>query len=86
MLTSTLLAISTFLIMHLICTPPPPLPKKKKKFSVTFVFHFSWVLQASQEKLKTMLMRNLGEQIRCIMGDVEVAYELLDVTWLNKYD
>ena len=27
-----------------------------------------------------------GEQIRCIMGDVEVAYELLDVTWLNKYD
>ena len=31
MLTSTLLAISTFLIMHLICTPPPPPPTQKKE-------------------------------------------------------
>ena len=30
------------------CLPPPP-----PKFSITFVFHFSWVLQPSQEKLKT---------------------------------
>ena len=62
--------------MHLI---PPP-----SKFCVTFDFHFSWVLQPSQEKLKTVLMQILfflggggggwGEQIRYIMGDVQVAY------------
>ena len=34
---------------------------------------FSWVLQPSQEKLKTMLMQNFGGQMRCIMGDVQVA-------------
>ena len=38
-------------IMHLICPP---------KFCITFVFHFSWVLQPFQEKLKTMLMQNFG--------------------------
>ena len=54
---------------------PPP-----SKFCVTFDFHFSWVLQPSQEKLKTVLMQILffwegwGEQIRYIMGDVQVAY------------
>ena len=53
-------------IMH--HSPLPPL-----KFCITFVFHFSWVLQPSQEKLKTILMQNLGGQIRCIMGDVQVA-------------
>ena len=37
-------------------------------------FHFSWVLQPSQEKLKTMLMQDFGEQIRSIMGKVEVAF------------
>ena len=52
-------------IMHLICPP---------KFCITFVFHFSWVLQPSLEKLKTTLMQNFGGQIRCIMGDVQVAY------------
>ena len=51
--------------MHLICP---------SKFCITFVFHFSWVLQPSQEKLKTMLMQNFGGQIRYIMGKVEVAY------------
>ena len=38
---------STFPIMRLICLP---------KFCITFVFHFFWVLQPSQEKLKAMLM------------------------------
>ena len=38
-------------IMHFIGPP---------KFWITFVFHFSWVLQPSQEKLKTMLMQNFG--------------------------
>ena len=52
-------------MMHLISPP---------KFYITFVLHFSWVLQPSQEKLKTMLMKNVGMQIRCIMRDVQVAY------------
>lgn len=54
--------------MHLVRPP---------KFCITFVFHFAWVLQWSQEKLKTMLMRNFGGQIGCIVGDVQVAYEQL---------
>ena len=37
--------------MHLFCPP---------KFSITFVFHLSWVLQPSQEKLKTMLKCKIG--------------------------
>ena len=52
-------------------------PYLPHKFCITFVFHFSWVLQPSQEKLKTMIMQNLRGQIRCIMGDVQVAYNLL---------
>jgi len=36
---------------------------------------FSWVLKPSQEKLKTMLIQNSGGKIRCIMGNVEVAYK-----------
>jgi len=59
-------------IMYLIC----PL-----KVCITFVSHFSCVLQPSQEKLKTILMENFffgggggaEEQIRCIVGDVQVA-------------
>ena len=47
--------------MHLIC--------------ITFVFHFSWVLQPSKEKLKTILMQNSWGQIRFIVRDVQVAYE-----------
>ena len=44
------------------------------KFCIAFVFHFSWVLPLSQEKLKTMLMHNNFEwQIRYVMGNVEVA-------------
>ena len=61
-------ATCTSPVKHLICPP---------KFCTTFVFHFSWVLQPSQEKLKTMLMQNFGGQIRCIMGEVQVAYKAL---------
>ena len=32
-------------------------PYSPPKFCITFVFHFSWVLQPSQEKLKTILMQ-----------------------------
>ena len=36
-------------------------PYSTPKFCITFVFHFSWVLQPSRERLKnTMLMQNLG--------------------------
>ena len=61
------------------CTSPicPP------NFCINFVFHFSWVLQPSQEKLKTMLMQNFGGQIRCIMRDVQVAYRVLK-WWRHK--
>ena len=57
-------ATCTSPIVHLICPP---------KFCIAFVFHFSWVLQPSQEELKTTLMQNFGEQMRCIMADVQVA-------------
>ena len=51
-------------IIHLVCPP---------QFCITFVLHFSWVLQPSQKKLKTMLMQNFGGQIKGILGDVRVA-------------
>ena len=46
----------------------------RKKFCITFVFLLGWVLQPSLEKLKTALLQNFGGQIRCIMGNLEVAY------------
>ena len=49
-------ATSTFPIRPLICPPPLPSPPK----CITFVFHFSWVLQPSQEESKTMLKQNFG--------------------------
>ena len=60
-------AISTSIIIHLVCPP---------KFCITFVSHFSWISQSSQEKLKTMIMQNIWGQTRCIMGDVEMANAL----------
>ena len=59
-------ATSTFSTKHLICPP---------KFCLIFVFHFFWVLQPYQEKWKTMLMQKFRRQIRCIMGNVEEAYD-----------
>ena len=47
-------ATSMFPTMHPFCPP---------KFCITFVFHFSWVLQLPQDKLKTMLVQNFGGQI-----------------------
>ena len=44
----------------------PPLPPQKKKICTSSC--------NTQEKWKTKVMQNLGEQIRCIMGDVQVAY------------
>ena len=59
-------ATSTFPIMHLICPPPP---KKKTKKTAEPLFFISPVLLGI-----TLLMQNFGGQIRCIMGNVEVAY------------
>ena len=74
--TFALFAISTFPKMHLIppYPPPPPPPQRKEKFGMTFVFHFSWVLQASQETFKPVLMQNFGGQIRCVMRNVKEAF------------
>ena len=67
-----------FNISKMVCTPLAPIKHIicSAKFYITFVFHFSWVLQPSEEKLKTILMQNQGGggQIRCIMGDVQVVY------------
>ena len=46
-------------LMHLICPP---------KFSITFVFHFSWILHPSQKKLKTVLMQNVGDTFKVHYG------------------
>ena len=68
----SLFAIRTSPITHnLPCLIPHPPPPKKKR--VTLVFHFSWVLQPSQEKLKTMPMQNWGQASWGILGDVRVA-------------
>ena len=61
---NNLYATCTSLIMHLICPP---------KFCVTFVFHFSWALQPSQEKLKNdadakFLWANKAHYGRCASG------------------
>jgi len=58
-------ATCTSPIMHLICHPI---------ICISIVFHFSWDGCNTQEKWKRKVMQNSGGQIRCIMGDVEVAY------------
>ena len=50
--------------MHLICSP---------KFCMSVVFNSSWDSFNTQEKWKTKAMQNFGGQIRCVMGDVQVA-------------
>ena len=50
-----------------------------KKSCISFGFNFSWDGCYTQEKWKTQVTKTLGVQIRCIMENVEVAYE-----WKNK--
>ena len=45
------------------------------KICISIVLNFSWDVQSSQEKLKTMVMQNIGGQSKGIMGDVEVVNE-----------
>ena len=62
-----LFATCTSLVMHLICSP---------KFCVSIVFNFSWeavIPRRTQEKVVQILRDNIGGQISCIMGDVQVA-------------
>ena len=66
-------------------SPPPPTPKKKKIFG-NLCFSFLLGITGVPREIENNAYAKFGEQIRCIMGDVEVAYELLNVTWLNKYD
>ena len=46
-------------VLNASCLPP--------QFCITIVTNFSWVLQLSQEKSKTMVMQNFGGRTRCIM-------------------
>ena len=43
---------------------------------VCYGIFWSGQLQPSQQKFKTMLIQKFGGQIRCIMGNVELAYTL----------
>ena len=51
---------------------PPP-----SQFCIIIVFNFSWDGCNTQEKWKTKVMQNFGEQTRCIMWDVQVVNSLL---------
>ena len=68
--------IFTSPIIHLVCHP---------NLCITFVIDFSWVLQWSQEKWKTMLMQNFTRQTRCIMGHVQMANWSARVSILTKF-
>ena len=61
----------TQVLRHLHVSHNAPFLPPPTKFCITFVFHFYWILQLPQEKLKTMLVQNFGGQIRRIMGDVQ---------------
>ena len=79
-----MLGINTIRPLHIFHNAPylPP------KFCITFVFHFCWVLQPSQEKMKTVILQNLGVQnlqnLMCIMGDVQVAYRIFSSKNLHE--
>jgi len=78
-----LYATLTFPITHHICPP---------KFCITFVFHFSWVLQPSQEKLKTNRMQNIGvkegvlwEMSKWRMENMGLGRSRLHLSQFNTY-
>ena len=54
--------------------PPPP------KFYITFVFHFSWVLQLSQEKNNAYAIFWRANKVhygRCASGEFNILYKLV---------
>ena len=60
-------ATSTFPKMHLICPP---------KFCITFVFISPGYYRRPKRNWKQCLCKLFEGQIRCIMGNVEVAYSI----------
>ena len=60
----------SFVFTQIECLNAPYLPTK---ILHNLCFSFLLGITAVQEKLKTMLVQNFGGQIRCIMGNVEVA-------------
>ena len=59
--------------------PPPPPHPLQKKVCISIVYSFSWDGCNTQEKWKTKVMQIFGGvggggRIRCVMGNVEVAY------------
>ena len=67
-------------LMHFICPP---------KFCIPFVFHFSWVLQPSQKKLKTVLMQSVVDTFkvhgRCASGVYLAAFLKTDENGWNCF-
>ena len=59
----------------------PSLPHPPQKKCISIVFNFSWdCCNLTKEKWKTKVLQDLrGGQIRCIIGDVQVAF----CTWLR---
>ena len=66
-------AIHHFQIVHNAPSIPPPPPK----VYMTIVPNFSWVLQSSQEKSKTTVMKNLGGggETGCVMVHVKMVHK-----------
>ena len=60
-------ASSTFPILHHICPPPPQI-----LYNLCLSFPLS--ITAVPREIENNAYAKFGEQIRCIMGNVEVAY------------
>ena len=63
-------ATSTFPIMHFIC----PLPSPAKNMLHNLCFSFLLGITAVPREIENNAYAKFEEQIRCIMGDVKVAY------------
>ena len=73
-------------IVHLSRPPPPKKNKQtnKQTIYIIIVSNFSWVLQWSLEKSKTMVMQNYGGKTRCIMVYVKMVRELANIKFCKK--
>ena len=59
--------------MHLICPPPPP-PPPQILHNPLFFISPGYYSRPKRNWKQGMRMQNFGGEIRCIMGDVQVAY------------
>ena len=80
----SLLSFTMFIytIRHL--SRPPPPPPLKKTIYIIIVSNFSWVLQWSLEKSKTMVMQNYGGKTRCIMVCVKMVSEFANIKFCGR--